>query len=95
MGSGTVRLLSGSVVSGRAEPARQHLECDVCSGIAQPVEQAAVNRKVRSSNLRPGANFKFEMGHLGQRICVSRRPYCNLTAINCGKPGLPKYDQTT
>jgi hypothetical protein len=34
----------------------QHLEFEVCSGIAQPVEQAAVNRKVQSSNLCPGAN---------------------------------------
>jgi hypothetical protein len=36
----------------------QHLEFEVCSGIAQPVEQAAVNRKVQSSNLCPGANFE-------------------------------------
>src|SRR6266542_3796409 len=46
-----------------ADGGRQHLEFEVCSGIAQPVEQAAVNRKVRGSNPRPGANFRIRKRH--------------------------------
>ncbi len=51
----------------------QHLEFDFCSGIAQPVEQAAVNRKVQGSNPCPGA--KLIAGCLARRVPLrERRP---------------------
>jgi hypothetical protein len=46
----------------KADRRRQHLEFEFCSGIAQPVEQAAVNRKVQGSSPCPGANFEFDFG---------------------------------
>src|SRR5205807_9973784 len=46
------------------ERARHLLEFEGCSGIAQSVEQAAVNRKVQGSSPCPGANCKFEIGLL-------------------------------
>jgi hypothetical protein len=45
---------------GAAGGGGQHLEFEVCSGIAQPVEQAAVNRKVQGSSPCPGAKFRIQ-----------------------------------
>ena len=47
---------------GEEEAGRHLLEFVVCSGIAQSVEQAAVNRKVQGSSPCPGANFVCKFG---------------------------------
>jgi hypothetical protein len=64
---------------GSAAPLRHDLEFEVCSGIAQPVEQAAVNRKVQGSNPCPGANFEFKMDfYVAFRVGLAQ-PHYNRT----------------